>query len=241
VTPPLRPFGGHLWTVKRLESEAERRPIQGLRYRVYCEEKKFLPAEDYPDGLERDEFDPYSVHFGTFSQDDEIVGTVRLVRPGPLGFPLMGHCTIDPEARVYVEGLASVAEISRLAVNPNFRRRRTDTEYGIELEGDRAEARFNRMYRQSVVVSLYRAIYQHCRRNDITHLLAAMEMGLRRLLQQFHFPFTVIGPEVDYFGPVVPFVLDLDELDKVLAVNAPDLLREFHRGLYPAKEEAAAA
>jgi N-acyl amino acid synthase of PEP-CTERM/exosortase system len=236
----MRPFGGHLWTVRRVESEEERRPIQALRYKVYCQEKKFLRAEDYPDGLERDEFDPYSIHFGTFSKDGDIVGTVRLVRPGPLGFPLMRHCTIDPAARVYVDGLPSVAEISRLAVNPSFRRRQTDTEYGIELEGTKgSEARFGRMYRQSVVVSLYRAIYQCCRRNDITHLLAAMEMGLRRLLQQFHFPFTVIGPEVDYFGPVVPFVLDLDELDKVLSVHAPDLLTEFQRDLYPAPAAAA--
>ena len=31
-----------------------------LRYQVYCLERKFLPAEDYPAGLELDEFDSHS-------------------------------------------------------------------------------------------------------------------------------------------------------------------------------------
>ena len=35
-----------------------------LRYQVYCLERKFLRAEDYPEGLEHDEFDRHSIHVG---------------------------------------------------------------------------------------------------------------------------------------------------------------------------------
>jgi hypothetical protein len=62
-------------------------------------------------------------------------------------------------------------------------------------------------------------------------LVAAMEQSLRRLFARFHFPFHQIGPSVDYYGPVAPFLLDLDELDGALYEKAPWLLAEFYEGL----------
>src|SRR4051812_4367815 len=35
-----------------------------LRHQVYCNERQFLAAADYPDGLESDELDASSVHVG---------------------------------------------------------------------------------------------------------------------------------------------------------------------------------
>ena len=35
-----------------------------LRYQVYCLERKFLRAEDYPNGLEIDVFDRHAAHIG---------------------------------------------------------------------------------------------------------------------------------------------------------------------------------
>ena len=45
------------------------------------------------------------------------------------------------------------------------------------------------------------------------------------------FPFRQIGEEVDYYGAVAPYVLDLDELDAVLTERLPWLLAEFRAGL----------
>ena len=56
-----------------------------LRYDVYCLERNFLKAHDYPDCLETDAFDPHSLHFGAMNLHDELVGTVRLVRPSSAG------------------------------------------------------------------------------------------------------------------------------------------------------------
>jgi N-acyl amino acid synthase of PEP-CTERM/exosortase system len=220
---------------------AELQQTQALRYQVYCEERRFLPAEDYPDRVEIDEYDPHSIHFGSFDAAGELVGTVRIVQRNPLGFPMMRHCAIDVDACRVLDRIPRVAEISRLAISRDFHGE-GDGLRGIETAGAIIDSRLRRSHRQSVVVSLYRAIYQASRRNEISHLLAAMEVTLRRLLGKFHFPFVQIGPPADYFGPVVPFVLDLDELDRVLAVKAPKLLAELQRGMeVPGKVELQAA
>ena len=50
-----------------------------LRYRVYCLERRFLKAADYPDQLEYDEFDRSSIHIGLVNRDRETLATSRLV------------------------------------------------------------------------------------------------------------------------------------------------------------------
>src|SRR5690606_27539057 len=53
-----------------------------LRYEVYCEETGFLPKEEHPDGLERDEYDSHSVQSVLFYQPLNLpAGTVRVVCP----------------------------------------------------------------------------------------------------------------------------------------------------------------
>src|ERR1700685_2707058 len=67
-----------------------------LRYQVYCLERKFLQAEDYPERLEIDEFDCHSIHVGAVDPRGELAGTARAVTASPIGFPLFRHCTTFP-------------------------------------------------------------------------------------------------------------------------------------------------
>ncbi|MCA1586593.1 MAG: GNAT family N-acetyltransferase, partial [Acidobacteria bacterium] len=67
-----------------------------LRYQVYCVERKFLPAENYPDQREIDAFDRYSIHVGAVDSQDRLVGTGRVVRVNMVGLPLFRYCTIFP-------------------------------------------------------------------------------------------------------------------------------------------------
>ena len=60
-----------------------------LRYQVYCLERQFLRAEDYPNQLEFDEFDRDSVHVGVLDAEGELVGTARIVKPNSAGLPLL--------------------------------------------------------------------------------------------------------------------------------------------------------
>ena len=67
-----------------------------LRYQVYCLERKFLRAEDYPNGLEIDEFDRHAAHIGAIDSHGELAGTARVVRSSEQGLPIFEHCVIFP-------------------------------------------------------------------------------------------------------------------------------------------------
>jgi N-acyl amino acid synthase of PEP-CTERM/exosortase system len=236
------------WRIAPLRTVEELKLSYALRCRVYCEERNFLSMENYPDGIEQDKYDDYSLHFGSFDGEGELVGSARLVLRGPLGFPMFDHCTIDPEWQTKIDGIPSLVEISRLVVSRRYRRRVNDGYYGIQHPGDpnnydrRREARVaagapassaqsDRRDQFSVAVSLFKAMYQAAQRLRVTHALSAMELTLLRLLHRYHFPFEKIGPECDYFGPVTPFLLDGMLVEERLAADAPDLLHEFRQGL----------
>jgi len=224
------------WKVLPLRSISDRELSFSLRYQVYCEERGFLHAADYPDALESDEFDDYSLHFGAFNAPGELVGTARLVLPNPHAFPMFQHCTIDPACARTLGAIPGIVEISRLAISRRYRRRADDGDYGLPVPSDSqrpSPVTPDRRDEYSIVVSLFKAMYQAARRNKITHAVSAMELSLRRLLKRYHFPLEAIGPECDYFGPVTPFILDIDRLEHQLTRYCPDLLHEFRQGLEP--------
>lgn len=228
------------WRVSLLRSVDELRLSYALRCRVYCEERGFLPIENYPEGIEQDEFDDYSLHFGSFDAEGEMVGSARLVLRGPLRFPMFGHCVIDPEWQQKLETIPRLVEISRLVVSRRYRRRAQDGFYGIQAPGDLARpspfapssaAQTERRDQFSVAVSLFKAMYHAAWHLHLTHALSAMELTLLRLLQRYHFPFEKIGSESDYFGPVTPFIMDVAKMEERLAADYPELHQEFHHGL----------
>src|SRR5271157_3378828 len=99
--------------VKKATSQEELNHVFKLRYRVYCLERGYENANDYPEGTEKDEYDPYSVHFIAYVKSSP-VGTIRLILDNPLGFPVGRYCNADLKAMSPDTG--SIAEISRLAV-----------------------------------------------------------------------------------------------------------------------------
>ena len=89
-----------------------------LRYRVYCLQRHFLRAEDYPLGLEHDRFDRYSVHVGVLDPAGDLCGTARLVPMRGRGceLPLFRHCTVLDHHTELQDSANSIVEISRLAI-----------------------------------------------------------------------------------------------------------------------------
>ena len=210
----------------------ELRLSYALRCRVYCEERGFLSIADYPDGIEKDEFDDHSLHFGSFDAEGDMVGSVRMVLRSPLGFPMFDHCAIDPIWRMKIEAIPNLFEISRLVVSRGCRRQADRGFYTIELPSNGGtpvhSVHSDRRERGSVAVSLFKAMYQAARRLHITHSLSAMELTLHRLLRRYHFPFEKIGPECDYFGRVTPFILDVTKTAERLATDYQDRPHTFH-------------
>lgn len=213
-----------------------------LRYEVYCHEQHFLAPADYPSRLETDSFDDHSIHVGAINREGVLVGTIRLVLPSALGFPLFEHCSLFKEfdylANPAKSALLAAVEISRLAVSKSYRRRANDGLYGIADADDKAPRQSDgeatrRQNRPELVLGLYRTIYQYSKLQGITHWLAAMEKTLLRLLFRYQFGFKPIGPEVDYYGPVTPYLAGISEMEEGLRQRHPDLFAEFAQDLSP--------
>jgi N-acyl-L-homoserine lactone synthetase len=180
-----------------------------LRYQVYCVERGFLPAGDYPDQQEIDEFDAHSVHIGVLNTEGQLVGTGRLVEPSAAGLPLLQHCELFEDTPLDTQ--ARAVEVSRLAVSREVYRRE-----GADL-----------------VLHISKGLYQASKRRGFTHWLAATERSLQRLMIKYGFPWKVTGPETDYYGLVSPYLMNLREFDQVILSGRIGMLSEFLDGLEP--------
>ena len=196
-----------------------------LRYQVYCEEMGFLPAADYPDRCEIDEFDAISAHFCAFNLRGELVGYVRLVPPDlTQTLPFQSHCH-DLLAGASLAPPKQAAEISRLMVIHDYRRRRGDVLAGVTVEDDTTGVKHDlRDHTPQILLSLYRQMYAFSLTHDRRYWYAAMERPLARALGQMGFAFTQIGPLTDYYGPVAPYLGDLRELEAQVDQRNPALM-----------------
>jgi N-acyl amino acid synthase of PEP-CTERM/exosortase system len=218
---------------KKVDSAELLKEIYRVRFEVYCQECGFLPPADYPDGLEIDAFDKHSIHFAAFA-DGNVIGTARLVKNSELGYPLNEHCK-----EISVQGAEvpkdTLVEVSRLALRKSFRRRQEDGIYAVESylkksEGgilaekveDRSEQERKR-HQPVVIMGLYKEMYHETRRIGYTHWYAAMEKKLWYALKTFHFTFQEIGPLVDYYGPVIPFLGEIKQLEQEVKEHSEDL------------------
>lgn len=226
------------FSFKRLQTAEELAESYRLRWQVYCLERGFLPAEDYPKKQETDRYDARSLHFGAFyCRTGELVGTLRLIVTDLEELPIFHHCQID-RGRLPSAVARQCGEISRLAVSKQLRRRKGDGHYGLAEAADapREAASADRRVsprRPQIVMGLYKALYQESLRHGVQYWFAAMETSLSRLLERFHFSFDVMGPEVDYYGPVTPYIAAIRNLERSVYRHHPEMLREFTDQLEP--------
>lgn len=212
--------------------------IFNLRYQVYCLECGFLDPQDYPDQLEVDADDKRSVHFVATNAQGLPAGTSRLVlSDGRESFPYAEHCPpfpgfIPPPAHLS-------AEVSRLAVSKNYRRRAGDTLSGVNefdisaTESPAAPRRRETEQRVGaplLVLGLYREMFRYSKAHGIRYWYAAMERPLVKALGRYGFMFTPIGAERDYWGPVTPYLGDLKLMEEALDQAKPELMNWFRYG-----------
>lgn len=213
-----------------------------LRYEVFCVERGLLPMEAYPDRLESDAYDAQSLHFMASHLHGEPAGTARLVLNGPLGLPLVPHCSLESNYGFLADPRHPLspryAEISRLAVSREFRRRREDSVYGGPPRTNPKDGGPRFLHATppppdvpEMVSGIFRLIYQESKRRGVTHWVAAMERSLQVMLKRMGFPFQPIGPEVDYYGPVRPYMAEIAALERNLGSVKPGTLDYVVSGL----------
>ena len=201
-----------------------------LRFQVYCLECQFLNADLCPYGRESDPHDAESAHFFSLNLAQELVGYVRLVPPDAAGRflwqlhsdELLGGTVLPPPGQS--------AEISRLMVRRDYRRRRGDVLAGVTVTADGGPlTRERRTESPQILLSMYRQMYQHSLTNGIRYWYAAMERPLARSLHRMDFVFRQVGPETDYYGPVAPYVMDLRGMEADVGKSSPSLLAWLRR------------
>lgn len=218
---------------QRLVGETHLAQSFALRFQVFCRERGFYPPEDYPDGRESDACDPRALHFGAFDRAGAMAGTVRLIPFTAADIPLRRHCRLWPRWELGAEDHGRVAEISRLAISAAYRRRRQDGLYALATAGPDG-GRERRGSRPELVFGLYRAMYHASKRVGIARWCAAMEPGLARQLRRLGVYFDAAGPENDYHGPVVPYMVAIEDFERTMSVETPEAFRALMIGLEPA-------
>jgi N-acyl amino acid synthase of PEP-CTERM/exosortase system len=208
-------------------SDQLRSEVFRIRYDVYCDELRFEDPARFPDKQETDAYDPYSLHCLLLHKpSDTFAGCVRLVQVNPESpsdpLPFERLC----EGRMYGEVLGKlvrdrrkVAEISRLAVRSNFRRRKGESRVP---EGVVEERRRGSSARTPwIALGLYLGAASIGLIRGLDGVFALMEPRLARRLGSYGIRFVQVGDPVEHRGQRAPFFISR----AALYASLPPLVR----------------
>lgn len=184
-----------------------------IRHQVYCRDCGF--EEPRPDQRETDEYDDHSLHLLTQSLDTgEYVGCLRVILNRPESpsdrLPMEKTCgtALDIE-QFHLDQLPRnrLAEASRLAVAPRFRRRKGEAQVPVAINdhdfGDVEQPRF-----PFIPLGLYCGAVEMARMAKVDSLLFLTEERLAAHIRKLGFPLTRIGAPVEHRGIRIPMLLD---------------------------------
>lgn len=172
-----------------------------LRHQVYCLEKGYEDPSNFPDGREIDSFDSHSVHILLEHQPSgQGVGATRLVLPikprSEWSFPLQIVCAQNRISTSKWFPVDETAEVSRFCIS---KRIRTDRRINsAEKSGSAGQAALD------MTLGLMEGVVRRSAEAGVTHLCAAMEPSLLRLLSRLSIYFRPFGPVVDFHGKRQP-------------------------------------
>lgn len=213
--------------------------VYNVRYNVYCLEKEFEPAENFPDRQERDEFDSRSLHCLITHKPSGIhAGCVRVV--GTQGrretdlLPFEKHCpdAISPEFfRENPVKRGNMCEVSRLAVDARFRKRAAEEELpsGMEaLEVPRFSDDEVRTF-PMIATAGFLAATALADVSDRPDSFAFMEPFLPRLMKRAGLQFERAGRDIEYNGRRAAYHIKTQSAVQGLRPELRDLYNAIHR------------
>lgn len=193
----------------------------GIRHRVYCEELGFEPVRE--DRRERDPYDARAMHVLVRSTKvDRFVACARLVRVDPDDpsslLPVEKTCAhtidrsiLDP-AKLPRD---SIAEISRLAIVPEFRKRKGEQHTAIAVsEADFGKVDLPRF--PYIQVSLYLGAIALAKQLGVETIFVLTEPRLASHLWRLGVRIRRIGGPVEHRGERVPSTMAVSSIDQNL-------------------------
>jgi N-acyl amino acid synthase of PEP-CTERM/exosortase system len=190
-----------------------------IRHDVYARELGFEPVR--ADERETDAYDRTAVHclLKTAESPQRLVGCARLVFPDPQSpdslMPFEKSCreslfreVIDP-AKLPRD---RIAEVSRLAVLSDFRRRRGEEQREVAIDvrdfGDSKQPRF-----PYIPVGLYMAAVQMAQRHEIEYIFTLTEPRLAEHFAKLGVNIVPIGAPIEHRGTRVPSVIHVNTVE----------------------------
>jgi N-acyl amino acid synthase of PEP-CTERM/exosortase system len=231
-------------------SDEQKADVYRVRYSVYCEEFGYEDPEAFLDRMESDAFDGQSIQcLVKHKASGTPAGCVRLVMVDANSrMPMEDHCAdaIDHDFFGQLAGRrGSMAEISRLAVDGQFRRRHGEsaTRFG-NTDSLHFAAREQRTF-SLIAVSLFLAAAAVADLERRPDCFAIMEPFLPVILRRTGVVVKRVGEDFDYKGVRAPYYLNINEAIK----GAPDELRlcfevvraQLAEELFPGGKQASAA
>ncbi|SET77564.1 N-acyl amino acid synthase, PEP-CTERM/exosortase system-associated [Marinobacter segnicrescens] len=208
--------------------------VFAVRYQVYCIDRPFEDPNCFADKREHDDYDHRSAHsLIRHRVTGESVAAVRLVMagdtPDDIDFPMEGPCLphMDRTAlRAIMQTPRNrVAEISRMAVSREFRRRLNEDKSasGISALACYSDAEKGKRAMPYISLGLFSAILQMSIQHGITHWMAVMEPAQLRLLKRFGVEFDHVGPVLEYHGRRRPAFTEAATLINGIKKRRPDV------------------
>jgi N-acyl amino acid synthase of PEP-CTERM/exosortase system len=198
-------------------SDALVEQVYRVRHRVYCEELGFAAIR--PDAQERDDFDNHSVHLLLRKAGEGApIGCARLVRPDPTNpsapLPFERFCAASLNRSIVDPALlprSTVAEVSRLAVMREFRRRKGEARQPAPLsEGDFGTEE-NRRF-PYLLASLYLGIVAIASSHGIESLFMLTEPRLATHFAKLGVTVRQIGSPIEHRGLHIPSMMSVSEI-----------------------------
>jgi len=231
--PPLAAVFQQYFEPVLATTQALRDEVYRIRFQVYCQDMHFEPEEAFPDRREVDAFDAQSRHcLLRHRPSGHFAGCVRVVlnRPGDPAsqLPFERYCPhsldrkrLDPNRLPRHK----LAEASRLAVLPDFRRRvdEANTMQGVGARVDYLSPDERRVF-PHIALGLYLAAAAISLQENLDTVVVMMEPRLARHLRYFGINFQPCGDVIDYHGPRGPFFIDPRTLYRDLKPQIAQLL-----------------
>lgn len=190
-----------------------REKVYRIRYDVYCREFHYETEEDCPGGMEQDDYDAHSLHvLISHKTSDAQAGCMRLIPPPATDRDFLlpmerfcGHSLTDPVWHPGRLPRAQIAEVSRLAVHTQFRRRLGESESPTGLSTIPDFSVDERRTFPLLSLALFyggAALMVLTGRSDA---FVMVEPRLARRLKMLGLPFTQVGEVIEYHGPRAAF------------------------------------
>lgn len=204
------------FTIEQANTPEQLNSVYRVRYRVYCEEFQYEPAEACPNQLESDEFDAYSRHSLVVHKATGMpAGCARLVMADEHRLmPMERYCgsAIDQQIiRAFDGRRDTVCEFSRLGVDGAFRRRPGERESRF---GEISALEFSSREQRTFPLVAMATILSALALSELIgrpHCFAMMEPFLPRLLRRSGLLARPAGEEIQYHGIRSPFYWETRE------------------------------